>query len=62
MYGMAEYEVWRQRPAEIGQEVAACRLEKAARADRGSEPDLVRNLRWELARYVGLIGKRLRST
>ncbi len=62
MYGMAEYEVWRQRPEEIRQEVAAYRLEKTARANREAKPGLWRDLRWELARYAGLFGKRLRNT
>ena len=59
MYGINQYEVWLQRPQEIRQEVAAYRLEKAARANRGRESTLVRDLGWELARYLGLVGKRL---
>ena len=62
MYGLAEYEISRQRREGIRQEAAAYRLEKMARASRGTERGLVRNLRWELARYVGSLNKRPRST
>ena len=34
MYGLAEYEAQRQRPEEIRREMAAIRLEKAAREAR----------------------------
>ena len=62
MYGLAEYEISRQHRAGIRQEVAAYRLVKMARARRGTEQGLLRNLRWELARYVELFNKRLRNT
>lgn len=62
MCGMPEYKAWRQRPEEIWQEVAVYRLEKMVRADREAKPGLWRDLRWELARYAGLLGKRLRNT
>ena len=62
MYGMAEYEALGQRPEEIRQEVAVYRLEKMARANREAKPGLWRDLRWDLARYAGLLGKRLRHT
>ena len=62
MYGLTEYEVWRQRPDEIRQEVAVYRLEELARANRGSGSGLVRDLSWELSRYAGLLGKRLRNS
>jgi hypothetical protein len=52
MYGLAEYEVWRQRPEELREEVAAARLEKTARANRETRPYVVRDLSWELARYL----------
>ena len=61
MYGLAEYETFRQHREEIRQEVAVYRLEKMARASCRTEQGLVRNLRWELARYAGLLNKRLRS-
>jgi ribosomal protein L15E len=61
MYGMVQQEVWRQRPEEIRQQVAALRLEKALRADRrrGSGPG--RDLGWEISRLAGLLGKHLRN-
>ena len=59
MYALAQHEVWRQRPEEIGREVSAIRLEKTARANSKRESGLGRNLGWELARYAGLLGKRL---
>ena len=59
MYGLAEYGISRQHREEIRQEVAVYRLERLARASRGAEPGLLRDLRWELARYAGLSGKRL---
>ena len=62
MYGMAEYEAWGQRPEEIRQEMAVHRLEKMARANREAKPGLWRDLRWDLGRYAGLLGKRLRHT
>ena len=52
MYGLAEYEAQRQRPEEIRREVAAIRLEKAARKDRRTRPYVVRDLSWELARFL----------
>ena len=62
MYGLAEYEISRQRREGIRQEVAAYRLEKMARASGGTEQGLLRNLRWELARYVGCLNERARNT
>jgi hypothetical protein len=61
MYGPAEYQVWHQCPEEIRHEVAVARLEKMARANRRGEFRLIRDLKWELARYAGLLGKRLRN-
>jgi hypothetical protein len=61
MYGLAEYGIPRQHREEIRQEVAAYRLQKMACASRGAEPGLLRDLRWGLARYAGLFGKRLRN-
>ncbi len=62
MYGLAEYEVWRQRPEEIRHEVAVARLERKLRANREGGSHLARDLKWKLARYAGLLGRRLRST
>ena len=59
MHGLAQYEAWRHRPEEIRQEVAAIRLAKTLRADRKRGSSLGRELRWELARYAGLLRKRL---
>jgi hypothetical protein len=61
MYGIAEYEAWGQRPEEIRQEVAVIRLEKMVHANREAKPGLRWDLRWELARYAGLLGKRPRN-
>jgi hypothetical protein len=52
MHGLGEYEVWRQRREEIRKEVAAARLEKMARENRETRPYVVRDLSWELARYL----------
>ena len=62
MYGSVQNEAWRHRPEEIRQEVAAIRLERKLRANRGGGSRLARNLKWELARYAGLLGKRLGNT
>jgi hypothetical protein len=62
MYGLVQQEAWRHRPEAIRQEVAAIRLEKALRADRGSGSRLARDLRWELARFAGLLDKRFRRS
>lgn len=61
MYGLADYEVWRRRPREIRQEVTVARLERKLRANRGGGFRPVQDLKWGLARYAGLLGKRLRS-
>jgi hypothetical protein len=52
MHGLGEYEVWRQRREEIRKEVAMARLAKTARANRETRPYVVRDLSWELARYL----------
>jgi hypothetical protein len=62
MYALAQQEVWRQHPEDIRREVAAIRLEKAARANRKGGWVLRRDLGWELTRYAGLLGKRLRNS
>ena len=61
MYGLVQNEAWRQVPEEIRQEVAAIRLQKTLRANRRRESGLGRDLRWEIARFVGLLGKRFRN-
>jgi hypothetical protein len=62
VYGIVQHEAWRQRPAEIRQELAMIRLEQEARENRETTPGLLRDLGWELARLAGLVGKRLRSS
>jgi hypothetical protein len=59
MYGLVEYEVWRQRPEEIWREMAAIRLEKGARTGREGRFRVMRDTRWELVRYAGRLMKRL---
>jgi hypothetical protein len=59
MYGLAEYEAWRQRPEEIRREVAAIRLQKSARTGREGRFRLMGDTRWELDRYAGRLMKRL---
>jgi len=61
VYGMAQQEAWRPRPEEIRQQVAAYRLEKAAREGREERFRLVGDTKWELERYAGLLIKRLRN-
>ena len=61
MCGTVQHEVWRQRPQEIGQQLATIRLEKATRESGVKTPGLLRDLGWELARVAGLLGKRLRN-
>ncbi len=52
MYGLDEYEVLRQRHEEIRREVAMERPTRRAREERQSRPYVVRDLSWELARYL----------
>ena len=52
MYGLAEYEVWRQSHEENRREVAVEHLTEMAREDRKTRPYVVRELSWELARYL----------
>ena len=52
MYGLDEYEVSRQHREEIGHEVAANRLARVAHKNRERRPYVVRDLSWELARYL----------
>ena len=52
MHGLVELEVWEQRREEIRKEVAVARPEKMARENRETRPYVVRDLSWELARYL----------
>ena len=52
MHFRTEYDIGRQRREDIRQEVAVGRLEKLARANREISPYVVRDLSWELARYL----------
>ena len=61
MYGLAQQKAWRLRPEEIRREVAALRPEKAAREGREESFRLMRDTKWELERYAGLLMKRLRN-
>jgi hypothetical protein len=56
MNGWAEYEIGRQHREEIRHEVATARLEKLARVNREPRPYVVRDLSWELARYLDTEG------
>jgi hypothetical protein len=62
MYALTQHEVWRQRPEEIRQEVAALRLEKPLRANRGGRLRLMEDTKWELERHAGLLMKRLHNS
>jgi len=62
MYASAEIHLWRQRSAEIRHEVAANRLQRKLRADRKCGSRLAQDPKWEIARYVGLLVKRLRTS
>jgi hypothetical protein len=59
MYISISEELARQHREEIMHAVAAARLAKEARAKSDASSRLLRNLRWELARYAGVFGKRL---
>ncbi len=52
MYGLANYEVLRQRREGIRREVARERPTRMARKERETVPYVVRDLSWELARYL----------
>ena len=52
MYASIDRELSRQHREEIRQEVAANRLAGMARANRERRPYVVRDLSWELARYL----------
>jgi len=52
MYATNQREAQRQRSEEIRQEIAADRLRKTARENRETRPYVVRDLSWELVRYL----------
>ena len=52
MNGRAEHEVARQPREGIRHEVAVASLGKLARTSRETRPYVVRDLSWELARYL----------
>ena len=52
MYGLAEYELLSQRNGEDGLEGATERPSKRVREERRTRPYVVRDLSWELARYL----------
>jgi hypothetical protein len=54
-------ELARQHREELMYEAAIARLAKEARANVDAGFRLLQNLRWELARYAGLINKQLRK-
>jgi hypothetical protein len=59
MYGMLEQEISRQHRGEIRRQVAAIRLEKAARTNREGRFRVMRDTKWEVERYAGRLKKRL---
>ena len=61
MYVSIAQEISRQHREEIMHAAAMARLAKEARANSDASSRLLRNLRWELARYAGLFAKRLRK-
>ena len=61
MYASISQEITRQHREDIKHAVAAARQAGTARAKSETTPRLVRSLRWELSRYAGLVGKRLRK-
>ncbi len=52
MYRSAEYEVLPQPPEEMRREAAVERQARMAREERERRPYVVRDLSWELARYL----------
>ena len=52
MYGTAEYEVLRQPHGEIRREGAIDLARRMARENRETRPYVVRDLCWELARFL----------
>jgi hypothetical protein len=54
-------ELGRQHREELMHEAAIARLAKEARANSDASFGSLRNLRWEFARYAGLISKQMRT-
>ena len=52
MYELAEHEILRRRDDGVPHEVAPGRPAPTAREDRETRPYVVRDLSWELARYL----------
>ena len=61
MYASISQGVSRQHREEIMQGVRAARLARTARANHERRSRPLRDLSWEIARYAGLVGKRLRK-
>jgi len=59
MYVSISQELMRQHREEILHEVRAAREAGTARSNHKGMSRLVRDLGWELARYAGLLSKRL---
>lgn len=60
MYLTISEELTRQYREELMHEMAMARPAKEVRAKGNATFRLLRNLRWELVRYAGLVGKRIR--
>ena len=56
MYGLGDYELWREHREEISRQVRQARAGRRSR-DKSS---LMGDLRWELARYGELLSKRFK--
>jgi hypothetical protein len=61
MYASISQGVSRQHREGIMQGVRAARLAGTARANHEGTSRPLRDLSWEIARYAGLVGKRLRK-
>ena len=61
MYVSTSQQILQQHREEVMHAVAAARLPWKPHTTSGKVSPLVRNSRWELSRYVGLIAKRLRK-
>jgi hypothetical protein len=61
MYVSTNHQILRQHREEVMHAVAAARQPWTPHTTSRTASRLVRNSRWELSRYVGLIAKRLRK-
>jgi hypothetical protein len=52
MNGLAEHHLWRRRAEEIRHDVAKNRVRRKLRANHQTRPYVVRNLSWDLARFL----------